>query len=284
MKRAPLISVDALAIKLDLDELRVFDCRFILGQPATGREQYRASHIAGAGYVDLEADLSGPVTTNSGRHPLPKEVQFRETLGRLGVSRESPVVVYDEGACQMAARFWWMLRWMGHDDVTVLDGGFSAWTRSGRAVEEGESKFPEVIYRATVNNRLWVPVNDVESGIGKKESVLVDARDSARFKGLEEPLDPVAGHIPGARNRPFMNNMSDGLFRPAEELRQEFEALMGGLAPQAVIHSCGSGVTACHNLLAMTYAGLEGSRLFVGSWSEWITDKRRAIAGDADVV
>ena len=277
MNDSPLISVNELSAQSDGSILRVCDCRFLLTQPDAGRAQYLASHIPGATYVDLEADLSGPVDSRTGRHPLPEVSVFRKTLGHLGLTPDIPVVVYDDGGCAMAARFWWMLRWMGHPDVKVLDGGVAAWQAAGFAMASGNQTYQSAIYEGPADDDLWVSVETVESIVGQGSGLIVDAREAARFKGGQEPLDLVAGHIPSALNRPFIQNMREGKFKSTGELRQAFEALIKAQLPRDVIHSCGSGVTACHNLLAMEHAGLPGSRLFVGSWSEWITDQRREV-------
>ncbi len=277
MNDSPLISVNELSAQGDGSILRVCDCRFLLTQPDAGRAQYLASHIPGATYVDLEADLSGPVDSRTGRHPLPEVSVFRKTLGHLGLTPDIPVVVYDDGGCAMAARFWWMLRWMGHRDVKVLDGGVAAWQAAGFAMASGNETYQSAIYEGPADDDLWVSVETVESIVGQGSGLIVDAREAARFKGWQEPLDLVAGHIPSALNRPFIQNMREGQFKPTGELRQAFETLIKAQLPRDVIHSCGSGVTACHNLLAMEHAGLPGSRLFVGSWSEWITDQRREV-------
>lgn len=277
MNDSPLISVNELSAQGDGSILRVCDCRFLLTQPDAGRAQYLASHIPGATYVDLEADLSGPVDSRTGRHPLPEVSVFRKTLGHLGLTPDIPVVVYDDGGCAMAARFWWMLRWMGHPDVKVLDGGLAAWQAEGCAMASGNEIYQSAIYEGPADDDLWVSVETVESIVGQESGLIVDAREAARFKGWQEPLDLVAGHIPSALNRPFIQNMREGKFKSTGELRQAFEALIKAQLPRDVIHSCGSGVTACHNLLAMEHAGLPGSRLFVGSWSEWITDQRREV-------
>ena len=224
-----------------------------------------------------ETDLSGPVDSRTGRHPLPEVSVFRKTLGHLGLTPDIPVVVYDDGGCAMAARFWWMLRWMGHPDVKVLDGGLAAWQAAGFAMASGNEIYQSAIYEGPADDDLWVSVETVESIVGQGSGLIVDAREAARFKGWQEPLDLVAGHIPSALNRPFIQNMREGKFKSTGELRQAFEALIKAQLPRDVIHSCGSGVTACHNLLAMEHAGLPGSRLFVGSWSEWITDQRREV-------
>lgn len=282
MNDSPLISVNELSAQGDGSILRVCDCRFLLTQPDAGRAQYLTSHIPGATYVDLEADLSGPVDSRTGRHPLPEVSVFRKTLGHLGLTPDIPVVVYDDGGCAMAARFWWMLRWMGHPDVKVLDGGLAAWQAAGFAMASGNEIYQSAIYEGPADDDLWVSVETVESTVGQGSGLIVDAREAARFKGWQEPLDLVAGHIPSALNRPFIQNMREGKFKSTGELRQAFEALIKAQLPRDVIHSCGSGVTACHNLLAMEHAGLPGSRLFVGSWSEWITDQRREVVIEPD--
>ena len=263
MNDSPLISVNELSAQGDGNVLRVCDCRFLLGQADAGRAQYLASHIPGASYVDLEADLSGPVGSRTGRHPLPEVGVFRQTLGHLGLTPDIPVVVYDDGGCAMAARFWWMLRWMGHSDVKVLDGGFAAWQAAGFALASGNETYQSAIYEGPADDDLWVSVETVESIVGQGSGLIVDAREASRFKGWQEPLDLVAGHIPSALNRPFIENMREGKFKSTGELRQAFKTLMRARSPRDVIHSCGSGVTACHNLLAMEHARLPLSLIHI---------------------
>jgi thiosulfate/3-mercaptopyruvate sulfurtransferase len=274
-----LVNTEELARHLSDPVWIVFDCRFNLADAHAGRRVYEAGHIPGARYADLELDLSGPKTATSGRHPLPDPDALARKLGQWGVDATKQVVAYDDGNGALAARLWWLLRWLGHRAVAVLDGGFAAWHAEGRPIET-QAPVPVVTrFAPRVDDTLWTSTADVETMLGKNDRLLVDARSAARFRGEQETLDPIAGHIPRSINRPFEANLdTHGRFLPAGQLREAFAALAGGRPPHEVIHSCGSGVTACHNLLAMEIAGLTGSRLYPGSWSEWIQDPRRPIA------
>jgi len=269
-----LVSTQALARH---PEWRLFDCRHDLFKPELGEAQYREAHLPGALFAHLERDLSGPKTGTNGRHPLPEPAAFVAWLGRQGVSPEDQVVCYDAGNGAMAARLWWMLRWIGHEAAAVLDGGLARWCAEGRALS---AEIPRPAPRAYEVRRLPAGAVDVrELEQRRAELLLVDARAAARFRGEQEPIDPVAGHIPGARNRFNLDNVTPaGTFRPAAELKAQFEALLAGAPPSRVVHYCGSGVSACHNLLAMEIAGLSGARLYAGSWSEWSADPQRPVA------
>ena len=274
-----LISTADLAARLGAPEIVVVDLRHDLGQPdAWGEAQYQAGHVPGAVFAHLDRDLSAPKTGSNGRHPLPSPAVCAALFGRLGIGAGTQVVAYDQGSGAYASRLWWMLRWLGHDAAAVLDGGFDRWTREGRPVT-AEVPVPRP---ATFTTRPVVTPVDaaaVASALGGESMLLIDARAPERFRGEVEPLDPVAGHIPGAVNRPFLRNLGpEGTFKPAAELRAEFDALLGGKPPAVVVHQCGSGVTACHNALAMEIAGLPGARLYPGSWSEWCADPARPVA------
>lgn len=274
-----LVDSEELARHLGDPTWVVFDCRFKLADVHAGRRAYEAEHIPGARYADLDIDLSGPKTPVSGRHPLPDADLLAKKLGQWGIDASKQVVAYDEGNGALAARFWWLLRWLGHRCVAVLDGGYAAWRQEGRATETRVPVPAPAHFEPRVEDTLWVCTTEVETMLEKSNRLLIDARSSARFRGKQETLDSVAGHIPGAVNRPFEANLdSTGRFLPAARLHEEFTGLVAGRPANAVIHSCGSGVTACHNLLAMEIAGLSGSRLYPGSWSEWIRDPRRPIA------
>ncbi|HJV73510.1 MAG TPA: sulfurtransferase [Noviherbaspirillum sp.] len=263
----------------------VLDCRHDLANPDAGRSAYKVGHIPGAQFVHLDADLSdkraGPNGEFRGRHPLPERNAFVETLRRLGINHGSQVVAYDAHGGMFAARLWWMLRWIGHEAVAVLDGGLQAWQAQGMSLSAEETSRPRGNVQPGISLAPTVSINDIQSNLAAPTRTVVDARAPDRFRGENETLDPVGGHIPGAKNRFFRDNLqADGRFKPAEQLRTEFSALLD--APEASIMQCGSGVTACHNLLAMEVAGLRGAALYPGSWSEWCADPSRPVAtGDS---
>lgn len=268
-----LISVAELAEQLERPDWRIFDCRFDLAKPEAGRIWFNESHIPGAQFADLDRDLAVPKTAITGRHPLPASADFQHKLAAWGVTPQTQVVVYDQLGGSLAARLWWMLRyWLGHAAVAVLDGGFPAWQAAGRPLSQTQRQASPSVYSAAPDETQWrssaAVAELVRGGAGGR---LLDARTAARFAGREEPIDPIAGHIPGSRNWPLQNNLAaNGCFLPAKRLREQFLGVLGDTAPEQVVHLCGSGVTACHNLLAMDSAGLSGSKLYVGSWSEWI--------------
>lgn len=270
-----LVGGEALAEHLADPLWRVFDCRHDLAQPALGAKQYLEGHVPGALYLHLDTDLSGPKNGTNGRHPLPDPQAFISLLGRAGLKREHQVVAYDAGNGAMAARLWWMLRWVGHENVAVLDGGYARWVKEGREVTRAVPEYKPAKYDG-VPTAANVDAAYVAAQLGEGGTMLLDARAPARFRGETEPIDPVAGRIPGAKNRFSNDNLAaDGLFKSAEALRGEFSPLLAGRAPHEVVHYCGSGVAACHNALSMEIAGLPGSRVYVGSWSEWSADPGR---------
>ena len=279
-----LIGVEALHSLRGEPRLAVVDCRFDLMNPEAGRGAYLRAHIPGARYADLNRDLSAPVRPDTGRHPLPLPEAFAAWLGALGVGNDTQVVAYDEANGSIAARLWWMLRWLGHDAVAVLDGGFKAWTAHGGALESGVAD-PEAAEMAArhftprIDAGSVVSTAELERALQGPNAVLVDARAQERYAGTVEPIDPVAGHIPGAVNHPFTANLGeDGRFLPAAELERRWQERLPGGDPENLVAMCGSGVTACHNLLSLEVAGLTGGKLYAGSWSEWIRDPRRPIA------
>jgi thiosulfate/3-mercaptopyruvate sulfurtransferase len=277
MKSTTLISPEQLAQHLHDPRWVIFDCRFALTRPESGRQAYAKSHIPGARYAHLNEDLSGAVTATSGRHPLPEADALARKLGLWGVDRDKQVVVYDDSFGSMAVRLWWLLRWLGHDAVALLDGGFPAWQKQGRALSAETSVVRPAEFHAAPDDSMCVDSKAMLEALRQK-SVIIDARPEERFSGFIEPLDKVAGHIPGSVNAPFEDNLDmRGNFLKAEALRAQYESLLRGAPPGEVIHMCGSGVTACHNLLALEIAGLPGGKLYVGSWSEWITDPTRPI-------
>jgi len=272
MSGSTLVSTEALS--RSLAAWRLFDCRHDLMKPELGEAQYRESHLPGAVFASLDRDLSAPKNGTNGRHPLPDPGAFVAWLGQQGLTPGDRVVCYDGANGAMAARLWWMLRWIGHEDVAVLDGGFAKWTKEGRPVTSEVPRYTPTRYPARVRADAALDVHAVEALHGK--ALLVDARAPARWRGESEPIDPVAGRIPGAKNRFNMDNLRpDGTFRSPEELKRELGKMLGDRSPSEVVHYCGSGVAACHNLLAMEHAGLPGGKLYAGSWSEWIADKRR---------
>jgi thiosulfate/3-mercaptopyruvate sulfurtransferase len=274
-----LISSDDLTPHLADPRWVVMDCRFVLAEPAAGERAYRQGHIPGAHYAHLERDLSARVTVDSGRHPMPDKERLAATLGAWGISPANQVIVYDDAGGAMAARLWWLLRWMGHSGVAVLDGGWGQWLQEGRAVSLEVSPRAEAAFEMQRPLVEWISSAALQDAMLHQTVQVLDARAAERFRGDVEPIDAAAGHVPGATNRPFQCNLAtDSRFLPAAELRRQFTALLGPIAPQQVVHMCGSGVTACHNLLAMEHAGLSGSRLYPGSWSEWIRDPSRPVA------
>ena len=260
----------------------VLDCSFDLSNPAAGEQACAAGHVPGAQYAHLDRDLAGPKATagtpSKGRHPLPSREALAATVGRWGITPATQVVTLDAQGGPYAARAWWLLQWLGHADVAVLDGGVAAWLAAGGTLSTDTTAVAAAPpYPATAPAMPTIDAAALQATLGRRP--LIDARAAERFRGDAEPLDPVAGHIPGALNRPFKDNLqSDGRFKPAESLRADFHALLGAVAAAEVVHQCGSGVTACHNLLAMAHAGLPGATLYPGSWSQWCADPERPVA------
>jgi thiosulfate/3-mercaptopyruvate sulfurtransferase len=256
----------------------VIDCRFDLAKETWGLEQYRQAHIPGAVYASLDRDLAGEKTGYNGRHPIPPVEALAATFSRFGIGPETQVVAYDQDTGMYASRLWWTLRYLGHDAVAVLDGGWAKWQRENRPVKSGDETNVASPFRARPRDEMRLAVADVERLVGARGVMLVDARGPERFEGQSEPLDRVAGHIPGAVNHFYKQNISaEGTMLPGDTLKQKFDALLKGCAPADVVMYCGSGVSACHNLLAMEHAGITGVRLYPGSWSEWSADQKRPI-------
>ena len=284
-----LISVAQLkTLRASGQPVMVFDCSFELMQPDAGDAQYAQSHIPGAVRANLDQHLSAhgaPDAASGGRHPLPSQEKFAEWLGSVGLTPAMQAVVYDRQGVNYAGRLWWMLKWVGHEAVAVLDGGFQAWQASGAEVQSGtqdaatHAKTYMTNYPLVQANASLVATENVVKDLGKSTQTILDARATPRFKGEVEPLDPVAGHIPGALNRPFALNLdSSGFFKSPEVLRAEFTTLLAGHDPASVVHHCGSGVSAVPNLIAMEVAGLGRAALYAGSWSEWCSDPARPVA------
>jgi len=270
----------------------VFDCRHNLADPNGGRQAYETGHVPGAHFMHLDFDLAGPLSGSNGRHPLPDPEALAQRLGTLGVLRSTQVVAYDDANGAFAARLWWLLRWIGHDAVAVMDGGIQRWTAEGHPLTSGPDPHAQgmvsegmpvsaepVGLPIVLQHETWVPVEVIEENLVRPTYLIIDARAPDRFRGENETLDRVGGHIPGAVNRFFRNNLdAAGNFKSAEVLKEEFGQLLGGRAPNTVISQCGSGVTACHNLLAMEIAGISGAKLYPGSWSEWSSDPKRPVS------
>ncbi len=274
-----LIATPDLEARLASPDLVVVDVRHDLVRAAAwGEDQYRQAHVPGARFAHLDRDLSASKSESNGRHPLPSPARCAALFGRLGIDATKQVVAHDQNNGAFASRLWWMLRWLGHDSVAVLDGGYDKWTREGRPVnaDTPTSRTTTFAIRDTASA---VDARAIEASLGSGSLLVVDARAPERYRGDVEPLDPVAGHIPGAVNRPFAQNLAaDGTFKSHDALRAEFDELLGGRPLAEVVNQCGSGVTACHNLLAMEVAGLAGARLYPGSWSEWCADPARPVA------
>ena len=257
----------------------ILDCRFQLTDPEYGSHAYEAGHIPGALYLNLDYHLSGVKTGSNGRHPLPDGQRLAVDLGAAGITADVQVVCYDDAGGMYAARAWMLLRWLGHAAVAVLDGGIQAWQQAGATLETDKKRHMPRRFPVKASLIETVDADQVLANLEEQDFVVVDARSPERFRGEGETMDPVGGHIPGARNRFFQHNLDgNGRFKDPATLRSEWEAVLAGTSPEEIVHQCGSGVTACHNLLAMEHAGLTGSRLYPGSWSEWCSDPERPVA------
>jgi thiosulfate/3-mercaptopyruvate sulfurtransferase len=274
-----LVDTETLARHLTGPDWVVFDCRHDLASPERGRTEYAQSHIPGARFLHLDEDLSAHKNGRNGRHPLPDPERLAERLGEAGVDSRKQVVAYDAQGGMVAARLWWLLRWLGHLPVAVLDGGWNQWIAEGRP-QTAEVPQPQAArFSGRARNDCRVGADFVREHLGDETTVLIDARAPDRFRGQNETIDPIGGRIPFARNRFYRDNLdANGRYKTPEMLRDEFRAILGATGPQQVVNYCGSGVSACHNLLAMEIAGLRGARLYPGSWSEWSADPARPVA------
>jgi thiosulfate/3-mercaptopyruvate sulfurtransferase len=274
MKQQLLLSVQDLYSVLKTESCLVVDCRFVLSNPAAGHLSYLEAHIPGAVYAHLDNDLSGPVTTDSGRHPLPDLTRFAAFLASSGWQPGTMLVAYDDAGGSIAARLWWLMKYFGHDCVALLDGGLPAWQSAGYELESGPVAVAcEAPVTLCERNELLASTREILKNLEKQHCLLVDVRAAERFRGDVEPIDSVAGHIPGSVNYPFqLNLLADGRFKSAPEIRTGLLAMSENRSAQDVVFMCGSGVTACHTIFAAELAGLEGSKLYAGSWSEWIRD------------
>lgn len=278
MSYTTLVDVATLQGHLADPDWRVIDVRHQLADTAYGERVYGESHLPGAVFLHCDRDLSGPMNGCNGRHPLPDPEKLAQRLGEIGIGAQTQVVVYDDAQGMIAGRLWWLLRWLGHDRVALLDGGLQAWQAAGGAMNATLPASRPANFVAEPRDVL-VNADYVQSFLATSRMHLIDARGPERFRGENETIDPVGGHIPGAVNRFFQLNLrADGRFKPAAELRAEWLAVLAGCSPDQVVHQCGSGVSACHNILAMEIAGLSGSRLYAGSWSEWCADPARPVA------
>ncbi|MCB0192320.1 MAG: sulfurtransferase [Anaerolineae bacterium] len=280
MPYTTLISAAELAENLSKPNWVVVDCRFMLNNTEQGRRDYQESHITGAVYAHLDEDLSGPIIPGqTSRHPLPDIDRFTQTLSSWGIDNTTQVIAYDGGGGAIAARLWWMLRWLGHNAVAVLDGGWASWLKSGYPVNSGLETNSPAMFTPHPRPELVLDADAVDTIRTDPAYRLADSRNADRYRGENETIDPVAGHIPGAISLPFANNLdSNQQFLPAGELRRRFEKALEGTPTEQTVFYCGSGVTAAHNVLAMAHAGLGEARLYAGSWSEWITDPNRPVA------
>jgi thiosulfate/3-mercaptopyruvate sulfurtransferase len=274
-----LVGTDVLSQHLEAPDWVVFDCRHDLGVPGRGRAEYAQSHVPGARFLHLDEDLSAPKNGSNGRHPLPDPEKLAKTLGEAGVDSRKQVVAYDAQGGMVAARLWWLLRWLGHLPVAVVDGGWNQWVAEGRPQTAEPPRPQPKRFEGKARNDCWVGSYFVREHLSDETTVLIDARAPDRFRGQNETIDPVGGRIPCARNRFYRDNLdASGRFKTPEVLREEFHAVLGATGPQQAVSYCGSGVSACHNLLAMEVAGLRGARLYPGSWSEWSADPARPVA------
>jgi thiosulfate/3-mercaptopyruvate sulfurtransferase len=275
-----VVDAATLARRLGAPDLVLLDTRFRLADPAAGRELWEEGHLPTAHHADLDRHLSSPVGPGTGRHPLPEPESLAHRLCKWGIRRSTSVVVYDDAGGAIAARAWWLLRWLGHEDVAVLDGGLAAWLEDGGRLERGNTPAAPASFTPRPRPRWVVGTPELAVAPHDRPGVLVDVREPVRYRGLEEPIDPVAGHVPGAVNLPWQGNLGpDGRLLPQAPLAERYRAVIGDSAAGDVVFMCGSGVTACHGLLGMAHAGLGDGRLYAGSWSEWILDPARPVAG-----
>jgi len=276
-----LITVSELKARLSDPDCCILDCRHDLMDVGLGRRQYEQGHVPGAQFAGIDDDLSGPKTGSNGRHPLPDRARLAAKFGAWGIDNGTQIVAYDASGGQFAVRVWWLARWLGHDRVALLDGGWPLWlAETGLSSTEPANRAPRRFVAGESLENV-ITAGELQQRLAEHGALVVDARAPERYEGRVEPIDPVAGHIPGAVNRFWQSNLDDGRFKSAARLRSEFEQLLAGRSPSQVVAQCGSGVTACHHLLALHIAGLSGARLYAGSWSEWIADPGRPVATGA---
>jgi thiosulfate/3-mercaptopyruvate sulfurtransferase len=279
MTYTTVISAEDLQAHIDDANWVVVDCRFTLTDPGAGQRAYEEGHIPGARYLHLDDDLAAPITESTGRHPLPDPEDLAQKLGELGIDNNTQVVAYDDAFGAMASRLWWLMRWMGHDKVALLDGGLPAWIRKKLPLTPDVPVSEKKTFTPSLRTDMVVDMPAMEAIVESGKNVIIDARSEERFTGEVEPLDKIAGHIPGALNLPFEDNLDlDGTFMSQEEIVDLYKDFLGEKTGNDVVMMCGSGVTACHNLVALEIAGLPGAKLYAGSWSEWITDSNNPVA------
>ncbi len=276
MSYSTLISTEHL--QQAYDDCVVVDCRFALNEPTLGETLYWQGHLPKARYADLDKHLSSPITPTSGRHPLPDFEKLMTQLGQWGIDRDTQVITYDDMSGFFASRLWWLMKTLGHQHVAVLDGGMQAWQAISGKLETNAPQVSVCTYSGQVNRGAWWDVSQLQQNLSANDCVLIDVRAKERFDGTEEPIDSIAGHIPGALNIPITELLDEqGKFLQPGSLRQQYQRVIGSTMPNKVVHSCGSGVFACFGILAMEAAGLSGAKLYPGSWSEWIRDPKRGI-------
>jgi len=279
MSYKTIISAKDLIKNVNNDDFIVFDCRCDISDSSYGIEAYNEGHIENSIFIDIDHDLASEKTSDSGRHPLPDPRLFSEKLSQWGMSNNKQAVVYDDAGGAFAGRMWWILKWLGHSNVAVLDGALGAWMSIGGKLTSKPTIFERAVFEPNPNNNMYVSIKDVEDAQYKMNKLIIDARSRERYLGIKDPVDPIAGHIPGAVSHPLgMNLDKNGHFKSPEELRHNFNKIIGDTVSSDIISMCGSGITACHNILALEICGIKDVTLFVGSWSEWITDKSRPVA------
>jgi thiosulfate/3-mercaptopyruvate sulfurtransferase len=279
MSYKTIISAKDLIKNVNNDDFIIFDCRCDIGDSSYGIEAYNEGHIENSIFIDIDHDLASEKTSDSGRHPLPDPRLFSEKLSQWGMSNNKQAVVYDDAGGAFAGRMWWILKWLGHSNVAVLDGALGAWMSIGGKLTSKPTIFERAVFEPNPNDNMYVSIKDVEDAQYKMNKLIIDARSRERYLGIKDPVDPIAGHIPGAVSHPLgMNLDKNGHFKSPEELRHNFNKIIGDTVSSDIISMCGSGITACHNILALEICGIKDVTLFVGSWSEWITDKSRPVA------
>jgi thiosulfate/3-mercaptopyruvate sulfurtransferase len=272
------ISEKDLKNNISNNDFIIFDTRCDIKDSGYGIDSYTEGHIENAIFVDVDTDLASEKQQGTGRHPLPKVETFCDKLSHWGMDNNKQVVIYDDAGGAFAGRMWWMLRWLGHEDVAVLDGGLNSWVKNGNKLITSPTLFKKSYFEPTINNEMIATLRDVENAQHVLNTILLDARSKERYEGISDPVDPIAGHVPGAISHPLGTNLDrTGKFKDKEELKHNFDKISHDLKEKEIISMCGSGITACHNILALEIAGIKNAKLYVGSWSEWITDPNRTV-------